>query len=104
MRVHTQHVIDAGPPDDRGIARYRYEFDLYRFVERRRILLARAYCDTATDAHLLSLTRGGRSRALVESDLADPLVHAALEWLRAAGKSRVCWLDRVTGEYRPIDG
>lgn len=92
MQVAVTHHIDEDEPDAQGVQAYCYEYDLYCFGEGEVTLIARAYADTAHEAHFLSVEIGGKRRLLRDADLQTPLFAQAAAHLRAAGKTTLKWL------------
>ncbi|MBK8066320.1 MAG: hypothetical protein IPK27_01445 [Rhodanobacteraceae bacterium] len=92
MRVRRQGVVDQGPPDQQGVPRYRYDFELFHFSDRGRTLVARSYADTPGRACFLHLAEGAAQRRLTPADLEDPLLLSAVAWLRSSGRCELAWL------------
>ncbi len=73
MHVERTRHVDCSAPDASGALEYEYEYDIYRFVDGERCLIARSYIDTPSDAYFLSIEIAGKSRLLKDADLPDPL-------------------------------
>lgn len=68
VRLHVERTrhVDCSAPDASGALEdaYEYEYDIYRFVDGERCLIARSYIDTPSEAHFLSIEIAGKSRLL----------------------------------------
>jgi hypothetical protein len=53
MKIEQDHQIDASEPDAAGMYDWYYEYDVYRYSEGERTLVARSYTDTSDEAHFL---------------------------------------------------
>lgn len=88
MRVEQSRHIDASEPDSDGMYDWYYEYDIYRFVEGERVLIAQSYIDSSTEAHLLRFEDRGNHRFPTDY-LEDPLLKEAAHYLRGIGKSEL---------------
>lgn len=102
MKTVITHHIDADEPDERGECHYCYEYDVYGFSEGDVTLIARAYVDSADEAHFLSVELRGKRRLLRDADLRTPLFADAAAYLRAAGKTKLSWLSGRGNGYEPV--
>ncbi len=106
VRLHVERTrhIDCSAPDASGALddAYVYEYDIYRFVDGERCLVARSYIDTPSEAHFLSIDVAGKSRLLKDADLLDPLSLFAQAQLRREGKLQLCWLSGRGNGYESV--
>jgi hypothetical protein len=102
MDVTVSHHIDASEPDAEGMHEYHYEYDIHEFSRAGITYVARSYVDETGTAAFLSVRQGGASRLLRSSDLTHPLLVAAVDHLRSAGKTRVDRLSDPEG-YVPLE-
>lgn len=102
MEVAISHHIDASEPDAEGFHEYHYEYDIYEFSRAGRSYAARSYIDTADRAAFLSRLEGGQERLLEPADLVDPLLVEAVDYLHAAGKTKLDRLTKTEG-YVPLE-
>lgn len=98
----TTHHVDADEPDEHGGCHYYYEYDVYGFSEGDVTLMARAYVDSADEAHFLSVTLCGKRRLLRDADLETPLFLEAVAYLRNVGKHKLTWLSGRGNGYEPV--
>ncbi|CDZ41410.1 Hypothetical protein NGAL_HAMBI1146_43560 [Neorhizobium galegae bv. officinalis] len=103
MTVEVSHHVETSEPDGDGFYDYHYEYDVYEFSDGVLTLLVRAYSDEPEKAALMGWNRGKTRYWLKKQDLHHPLVLEAAAYLRASGKSRLDWLDRVNRGYMPFD-
>lgn len=101
MQVEYAHQIDAGEPNERGTFEYRYEYDIYRFIEGDVAIVARSYVDTPHEAHFIRLDRSGTQNALRVEDLTSSLLLQARSHLQQLGKTQFNWLNGANG-YSPL--
>jgi hypothetical protein len=90
--VEQTHHVDASDPDEPGMYQWRYEYDLYRFSDGVRSLIARSYTDENDDAHFLRVESPKGIRALRSTDFGDELLIHAVAHLRRAGKTSIRYL------------
>lgn len=106
VRLHVERTrhVDCSAPDASGALEdaYEYEYDIYRFVDGERCLIARSYIDTPSEAHFLSIEIAGKSRLLRDADLPDPVWLFARAQLRREGKLQLCWLNGRHNGYEPV--
>ena len=102
MKVEVSHHIDASEPDAQGFHDYHYEYDIFTFSDGDVSFLARAYTDQPNEASFMARHVADRRHLLTERDLQNPLLLEAQDYLRAAGKTDLNWLDGERSEYRPI--
>lgn len=102
VRVERARHVDCSAPDASGAVDYHYEYDIYRFVQGRRCLVARSYVDTPDEAHFLSIEINGRSRLLKKADMLRPLCLFAQAQLRREGKQQLRWLSGRGNGYEPV--
>lgn len=102
MDVAVSHHIDASEPDSQGMYEYHYEYDIHEFSRSGRTYVARSYVDEPESAAFLSVREGGASQLLRSSDLTHPLLVAAVDHLRSAGKTRLDRLSDPEG-YVPLE-
>jgi hypothetical protein len=102
MDVTVSHHIDASEPDADGMHEYHYEYDIHEFSRAGRTYVARSYVDEPQSVAFLSVREGGTSQLLRSSDLTHPLLVAAVDHLRSAGKTRVDRLSDPEG-YVPLE-
>jgi hypothetical protein len=103
MKIEKSHHVDAGPSDANGRFEWRYEYDLYRFIDEPLTLVARSYSSEADSVHFLRLEQEATSRGIARDDLKLPIFHQATVYLRTAGASRVEWLAESGYEPLPLD-
>ncbi|ASK96984.1 hypothetical protein KWH01_11385 [Xanthomonas campestris pv. merremiae] len=94
--------VDCSAPDASGALEDAYEYDIYRFVDGERCLIARSYIDTPSEAHFLSIDVAGESRLLKDADLLESLWLFAQAQLRREGKLQLCWLSGRDNGYEPV--
>ena len=92
MKVEHSHHVDAGEEDAEGNLDWCYEYELYRFSDGPRTVVARSFTDAADEAHLLRWEQGDAQLLLAPRDLSEPLVRDALEYLRGLGKVKLRYL------------
>ena len=102
MDVATTHHIDSSEPDALGRYEWRYEYDLYRFVDGETVLIARSYVDETDEAHFLRIESAGNHRMLSKDDLRLPLFIQSMRYLRNAGKIKLQWLSGRRNGYELI--
>lgn len=92
MEIAVTHHLDEGDG-------FRYEYDIYTFIEGDVRLIARAYVDTPDDAAFLRMEVGPTVHRLIEEDLRAGLGREAVAYLRGLGKRRIRYLpgSRRTG-------
>jgi hypothetical protein len=98
VRVSRTRCVDKRGPYPNGLYEFYYEYDLYEFMEGPETLHARSYTTEPEEAHLLAIEIDGQRQLLSRADLGRPLVKAALEYFRHAGKTRLDWLDSANEE------
>ena len=81
MHVQRTHHIDASESDEAGMHEYHYEYDIYRFSDGVLCFTARSYVDQPGEAHFLGIEVRGKSRLMVDRDLAQPLFLSAFQAL-----------------------
>lgn len=92
MRVEQSHHIDASEPDSNGKHRFRYEYDIFQFTDGERVLVARSYTDTSSEAHFLRIEVPGKDDESPADHLNDPLLKEAARHLRSLGKTDLRYL------------
>ncbi len=97
MNVSVSHHIDASDPDADGNYEYFYEYDIYRFSDGHRTLIARAYTDDSEKAAFLNFVEGGRSVFIDQSEQNYPLLVEAARYLAACGKKSFTRLTELNG-------
>ncbi|WP_207900849.1 hypothetical protein [Rhizobium azibense] len=102
MMVEVSHHIDASEPDADGFYDYHYEYDLFEFTDGFVTFLARAYSDEPDGAAMMTRIEGNDHHLLTKRDLRHPLFLRAADYLRAAGKTNLDWLDRSSSAYVPL--
>ncbi|WP_311238625.1 MULTISPECIES: hypothetical protein [unclassified Xanthomonas] len=102
MLVERARHVDCSEPDASGSVDYHYEYDIYRFTQGARCLVARSYVDTPDEAHFLSIEVGGKSRLLKRADIQHPLCLFAQAQLRREGKQQLRWLSGRGDGYEPV--
>lgn len=102
MHVQSTHHVDATEPDEAGIHEYHYEYDIYRFSDGVLCFTARSYVDQPGEAHFLGVEVRGKSRLMVDPDLAQPLFLSALDYLQAQGKTDLRWLSGRGNGYETV--
>lgn len=102
MHIECTRHVDASEPDENGMHKYYYEYDIFRFREGQICLVARSYVDDHCEAHFLGVEENGVTRRLVDTDLNLPLFQAALVHLHTAGKSNFNWLSGRGNGYEPV--
>ena len=102
MHVECTRYVDASEPDADGMYDYHYEYDIYHFTEGAISIKARSYTDEPGEAHFLAIELHGKHRLLADADLKLPLMRAAQEHLRLAGKTDVRWLSGRGNGYEPV--
>lgn len=102
MEVEVTHHIDASERDAQGMYEYYYEYDIYRFTGGKMSCAARSYVDEPEAAHFLRISEGKRERFLRETDFQSPLLVAAIDYLRSAGKRKLNWLSGEHGGYTAL--
>jgi hypothetical protein len=102
VKVEVSHHVDASEPDAQGFYDYHYEYDIFTFSEGNVSFLARTYTDQPNEASFMARHVADRRHLLTERDLQNPLLLEAQDYLRAAGKTDLNWLDGERSEYRPI--
>jgi hypothetical protein len=91
MDILTSHHVYAGGP---GLDRFHCEYDLYRFSDGTKVLVARSYTDEPHEVHFLRCEkRGDPDRPLIVDDLLDPLFRTAVSHLRELGMLEISWLN-----------
>jgi hypothetical protein len=101
MKVEVSHSIDASEPGANGSYEYYYEYDVFEFTDGVTTFWARSYSDEPGKAALMARDKHG-CNFLTKRDLRHPLLLEAVAHLRAAGKSELVWLDRVSQSYFPV--
>ncbi|MBO9747341.1 hypothetical protein J7431_08680 [Xanthomonas phaseoli pv. dieffenbachiae] len=94
--------VDCSAPDASGALEDAYEYDIYRFLDGERCLIARSYIDTPSEAHFLSIDVAGESRLLKDADLLESLWLVAQSQLRREGKLQLRWLSGRDNGYEPV--
>ncbi|MCC8619067.1 hypothetical protein [Xanthomonas vesicatoria] len=102
MRMERARHVDCSAPDASGAVDYHYEYDIYRFMQGARCLVARSYVDTPDEAHFLSIEVGGMPRLLKRGDLLQSLCLFAQAELRREGKQQLHWLSGKGNGYEPV--
>lgn len=92
MEVKCERQIGVGGQNEDGTYLFRYEYDIYRFIEADVVLVARSYVDQPEEVHFLSLERRGNAQALSEADVASRLAQEARRFLQQRGMSEFNWL------------
>jgi hypothetical protein len=92
MKVECTHRVDASERDTDGEYDWYYEYDIYRFTEGDRTLIARSYTDTSSEAHFLHFEVQSRPVRLTTQDTKDPLLLEAATFLKSLGKKRLEFL------------
>ena len=91
MEVRTEHRVDAGKKDARGLYDYYYAYTNFFFSEADAVLHCRVYDGTPTEASFPSV-----HGSLIES----PLFRAAVDYLRRKkGIAMIRVSDPVNGGY-----
>lgn len=104
VQVERARHVDCSEPDASGAVDYHYEYDLYRFTQGARCLVARSYVDTPDEAHFLGIEVDGKSRLLKRADMQHPLCLFAQAQLRREGKQQLRWLSGRGNGYEPVPG
>ena len=92
MRTETTHHVDASEADEKGRYEWRYEYDLHRFIDEDRTLVARSYPDSTKTAQFLRFEVQGTSMAVTQEHISDRLLQQAAAHLRNLGKTEIQYL------------
>ena len=87
------HCVDSMASTEKGLYEYYYEYELYRFSDGARSLVARSYTDESDEAHFLRIETSGGVESLTEESFELALVQTALRHLRSIGKRKLHWLN-----------
>jgi hypothetical protein len=101
MEVRKTRYIDSDEPDEDGLVRYFYEYDIYEFRENGLCFIARSYTDTPQKVHFLRKEVSDEQLMLTDRDFKHPLMLLALENLKTNGKSEISFLSQAAG-YLPV--
>jgi hypothetical protein len=102
MDVTVSRYVDASEPNAEGYCDYHYEYDVYQFSLGGSTYVARSYIDDPDRAAFLSCLDGDGSRLLSSVNLVHPLLVAAADYLRDAGKTILERLSQSEG-YVPLE-
>lgn len=102
MHVECSRHLDVSEPDAEGMYEYHYEYDIYHFTEGAISIKARSYTHEPGEAHFLAIEADGKRRLLVDADMKLPLMFAAQNHLRLAGKTDLRWLSGRGNGYEPV--
>ncbi len=94
MKVEQSHHIDASDPENDGMYDWYYEYDIFRFTDGERTLIARSYVDSGDEAHFLRFEEHGKFAGFPAVHLKDPLLWAAVLHLLGTGKTELKCLGR----------
>jgi hypothetical protein len=89
MRIECVRQVDASERNAEGKYEWYYEYDIYRFTEGDRTLVARSYTDTSSQAHFLRFEVEARPVRLTTQDTRDPLLRQAAGYLVSIGKKSI---------------
>jgi hypothetical protein len=92
MKIEQTHQIDCSERGADGKYDWYYEYDIYRFTQDDRTLVARSYKDTIEEAHFLRLEVQAKSVEITAKNMSEPLFKQALLHLRSIGKMKVEYL------------
>ena len=92
MRIEQTHHVDASEQGTDGKYDWYYEYDIFRFTEGERTLIARSYTDTSTEAHFLRFEVQTEPAFILTEDITNPLLRQAAEYLRSIGKVGIEYL------------
>lgn len=102
MHVECSRHLDASEPDAEGMYEYHYEYDIYHFTQGAIGIRARSYTYEPGEAHFLAIETHGKHRLLVDADMKLPLMLAAQNHLRLAGKLNLRWLSGRENGYELV--
>ncbi len=98
MNITKDHIIDKGPKNERGLYKYYYEYDIYRFEKDDIAFIARSYTDESSRAHFIFALEKGVRRSIVEEDFQIRLFLEAVSYLLREGKTTISYL--AEGGYK----
>lgn len=99
MKIEISHHIDASEPDAQGMYDWHYEYDIFSFSDEQLQLIARSYTDTPHEAHFIGMERRHQQLNIAD-ELDHPMVRAAIDHLRSAGKTEINFLG--AGGYEAV--